>query len=122
MRDAGGDVLALAAANAFHPLGPPIREERALGFGKAALVGNGADMLVGSGRDALVAGRYVDLVRDAAAARLGIAGGTPPGDVAARLDALGPVDGRSFREWADAVRARTATPAALHRWKRIRAA
>ena len=63
-----------------------------------------------------------DLVRDAAAARLGIAGGTPPGDVAARLDALGPVDGRSFREWADAVRARTATPAALHRWKRIRAA
>ena len=46
---------ALAAVNAFHPLGPPIREERAVGFGKAALVGNSADMLMGSGRDALVA-------------------------------------------------------------------
>ena len=108
---------ALAALNAFHPLGPAIREARAIGFGKGALVDSGAGLLTAAGRERLVAARYVELTREAAAARLGVAG--TPGEVAARLNMAGGI-GR-FGALAFAARnargpALAPALAALHRW------
>ena len=119
---------ALAAWGAFFPLGPAIREARALGFGKRALVDSSADLLVGSGREALVAERYVALTRDAAAAKLGWGPGASAEDVTARLNALGTSGGAGFGALADDVaRARgrhaiAAALAALGRWKKERLA
>lgn len=105
---------ALAGWGAFFPLGPAIRECRAIGFGKRALVDSSADLLMSSGREALIAERYVALTRDAAAAKLGLS----LEDDTARLDALG---FGAVAANASAASGRAATDAALGalaRWKR----
>lgn len=115
---------ALAALAAFFPFGPAIREARAIGFGKRALVANSADMILGARRERLVADRYLALTRDAAAARIGLAGGMDAAETTAHLDRLGAVDGKSFADLAtDLSDARgrvsiAAAASALHRWKK----
>lgn len=112
---------ALAALAAFFPFGPAIREARAISFGKRQLVANSADMILGASRDALVADRYADLIRDAAAVRVGL---TPGPDAAAELDRLGTAGGKTYAQLAADVRhaksrtAIAAAAAALHRWKK----
>lgn len=106
----------LAAWGAFLPLGPPIREARAIGFGKRALVDGSADLLVASGRERLVAERYVALTRDAVAAKLGL--GLGLGDGAARLDALGFGDVAADVSNARGRAAIGAALGAMARWKK----
>lgn len=113
----------LAALGAFFPFGPAIREARAISFGKRALVDNSADLLVGAGRYRLIGGRYAALIRDAAAARLGLAV-MPAEDTAEHLSLLGTSGGKPFAALAgDAEQATSRTgvahaAAALHRWKK----
>lgn len=119
---------ALAGLNAFYPFGPAIREARAISFGKRALVANSADLLIGAGRERLAGRRYVQLIRDAAGARLGLPAGMDPADAAEHLDRLGTSEGRRFGDLAadaEAANGRTAiaaAAAALYRWKKERLA
>ena len=113
--------LLLAGWQALVRFGAPLRPERAIAFGKAALVDNSAALIRKAGREARFGGRYAALVRERAAARLGLKPATPEAEVDARLDALDPANPFS----ALAARAREATsPAALlfaaralHRWQ-----
>lgn len=116
-----GAALLLAGWQAMVRFGAPLRPERAIAFGKAALVDNSAALIRKAGREARFGGRYAALVRERAAARLGLKPATSEAEIDERLDALDPANPFS----ALAARAREATsPAALlfaaralHRWQ-----
>lgn len=113
--------LLLAGWQALVRFGAPLKPERAIAFGKAALVDNSAALIRKAGREAHFGGRYAALVRDRAAARLGLKPATSEVEIDERLDALDPANPFS----ALAARANeAATPAALllaaralHRWQ-----
>jgi hypothetical protein len=58
--------MLLAAWQALVRFGPVSRPERAIAFGKAALVDNSAALIRKAGREASLGGRYVDVIRDRA--------------------------------------------------------
>lgn len=73
---------------AFNRFGPPLRETRAIDFGKAALVENTAGLLRRLRRDNVMANAYADLIRERAAKSLGLPAHTPPSEIAQRMDNL----------------------------------
>ena len=98
--------MLLAAWQALVRFGPVRRRERAIAFGKAALVDNSAALIRRAGREAHLGGRYVDVIRDRAVALFRIPPTLDPETLDARLEGLNP--GRSFASAsAAAIDART---------------
>jgi hypothetical protein len=91
--------MLLAAWQAVVRFGPVRPSERAIAFGKAALVDNSAALIRKAGREAHLGGRYVDVIRERAIAlfRLPVTGDDET--VNARLEALNPH--RSFAATAE---------------------
>jgi hypothetical protein len=58
--------MLLAGWQAFVRFGAPVRRERAIAFGKAALVDNSAMLVRKARRQARLGGRYVEVIRDRA--------------------------------------------------------
>ncbi|GAA0324432.1 hypothetical protein GCM10009087_38430 [Sphingomonas oligophenolica] len=110
----------LAAWQATARFGSPRRRERAIAFGKAALIDNTAALVRKAGRQAMLGSRYVDVIRDRAAMVFGISPRLRDGALDAHLDRL---EGRArFTELAEAAKsARDRHSAllaaqALHQW------
>ena len=80
--------MLLAGLQALFRFGAPLRPERAIAFGKAALVDNSAALIRKAGREPRLGVRYAEVVRERAAAlfRLGPSAGRDVVD--ARLEAL----------------------------------
>ncbi|GGC33901.1 hypothetical protein GCM10011371_21640 [Novosphingobium marinum] len=74
---------------AFMRFGPPRIPERAIGFGKRALVGNAAGLLARAKRAHLVADPYAARVRDRIARALALSRGGSDKDVEAAIDRVG---------------------------------
>lgn len=92
--------MLLAAWQALVRFGPVRRRERAIAFGKAALVDNSAALIRKAGREAQLGGRYVDVIRERAVALFRLPGGLDPRTLDARLESLNPR--RSFAAAAEA--------------------
>jgi hypothetical protein len=92
--------MLLAAWQALVRFGPVRRAERAIAFGKAALVDNSAALIRKAGREASLGGRYVEVIRDRAIALFRLPAPLDPQTLSARLEALNPQ--RSFASAADA--------------------
>ena len=110
----------LAAWQATARFGSPRRRERAIAFGKAALIDNTAALVRKAGRQAMLGSRYVDVIRDRATVVFGISPRLRDGPLDTYLDRL---EGRArFTELAEAATsARDRHSAllaaqALHRW------
>ena len=80
--------LLLAGWQAVVRFGEPRRSQRALAFGKAALVDNSAALIRKAGREADLGWRYVDTVRDRAAALFRLPPWLKGRELDERLDAL----------------------------------
>lgn len=113
--------LLLAALQAVSRFGPPRRPERAIAFGKAALIDNAAALVRQARREAGLGGRYAETIRDKAVTVFGVPARLRDNAVTEYLDKLG---GRaSFSALASAAaEARTreellAAAQALHRWQ-----
>ena len=112
--------MLLAASQALVRFGSPRRSERAIAFGKAALVDNSAALIRKAGREAQLGGRYVDVIRQRAASlfRLGPTAG--PDELDEKLETLNPRS--SFAKLAgEAGQARTraellSAAVSLHHW------
>jgi len=92
--------MLLAAWQALVRFGPVGRPERAIAFGKAALVDNSAALVRKAGREAHLGSRYVDVIRDRAMALFRLQAGIDQQTLEARLEALNPQ--RSFASAAHA--------------------
>lgn len=112
----------LAAVQAMFRFGAVRLPERALAFGKAALIDNAAALVRRAGREAALGPRYVDAIRDKAAIAFGALARLRDGSLDAYLDKM-PRGGR-FSELAEAAsNARhrqdmLAAAQALHQWQR----
>jgi hypothetical protein len=113
--------LLLAGMQALVRFGVPLRAERAIAFGKAALVDNSAALVRKAGREGHLGGRYTAIIRDRMATMLRLPPAMSEEEVDARLDQL-----RSDRQFsslaASAVQANTregvlAAARALHLWQ-----
>ena len=94
--------MLLAAWQALVRFGPITKRERAIAFGKAALVDNSAALIRKAGREPHLGSRYVEVVRERAAELFRIAPTLDPEMLDARLDELNPE--RSFTAAAKAAR------------------
>jgi hypothetical protein len=110
----------LAAWQATARFGSPRRRERAIAFGKAALIDNTATLVRKAGRQATLGARYVDVIRDRAAIVFGMSPRLRDAALDAQLDRL---DGRArFTELAEAARtardrhSALSAAQALHKW------
>jgi hypothetical protein len=112
--------LLLAALQAIERFGAPQRAVRAIAFGKAALVDNSAALIRKAGREASLADRYVNLVRERAAATFRLPSWLEGDALSERLDAL-----PAPRPFSEAAAATTAArkrgellgaAQTLHRW------
>ncbi len=100
--------LLLAGLHATTRFGPARPRERAIAFGKAALVDNTAALVRKAGRQGIMGPRYAAVVRERARARFGIAARVQGAELDAALDRL---PGRArFGDLADAA-ATARTPA-----------
>ncbi len=113
--------LLLAGLQAISSFGAPRRPERAIAFGKAALIDNSAALVRQARREAGLGGRYAEMIRDKAVTVFAVPARLRDGAVTDYLDKL---DGRaSFSALASAAaEARTreellAAAQALHRWQ-----
>jgi hypothetical protein len=113
--------LLLAGLQAISRFGPPRRPERAIAFGKAALIDNAAALVRQARREAGLGGRYAEMIRDKAVTVFGVPARLRDNAVTEYLDKL---DGRaSFSALASAAaeaRSREellAAAQALHRWQ-----
>jgi hypothetical protein len=113
--------LLLAGMQAISRFGPPRRPERAIAFGKAALIDNAAALVRQARREAGLGGRYADMIRDKAVTVFAVPPRLRDDAVTDYLDKL---DGRSsFSALASAAAgARNreellAAAQALHRWQ-----
>ena len=101
--------------------GVPLRPQRAIAFGKAALVNNSAALVRKARREARLGGRYADMVRERVAALLRLPPTMAPDKVEQRLGAL--PAGQDFSTLAaNAATAGTpegvlAAARALHQWQ-----
>ena len=80
--------LLLAGLQAIARFGVPLRPERAIAFGKAALVDNSAALVRKAGREAHLGGRYAEMTKERMAAILRLPPTMPEEKLVARLDAL----------------------------------
>jgi hypothetical protein len=94
--------MLLAAWQALVRFGPVRRRERAIAFGKAALVDNSAALIRKAGREPHLGPRYVDVIRERAVALFRLPSNLDPAALAARLDSLNPR--HSFAAEADRAR------------------
>lgn len=78
--------LLLAGIQALARFGAPRRVERAIRFGKAALVDNSAALVRRAGREGRLGSRYVDVIRHQAAVALRLPPGLAQAEIDARLD------------------------------------
>jgi hypothetical protein len=114
----------LAGLHGAFRFGPVRRPERAIAFGKAALVENSAGLIRLAGREARLGGAYADVVRQDVARAVHAPPGREAAETDAYLDRLGPRDGPSFSALAaELARARDrhalmAAARAMMRWKR----
>ena len=114
--------LLLAGLYAMNRFGAPRRRERAIAFGKAALVDNSAAMIRRAGRETRMGYLYAGVIRDRAAAAFGVPAGLRDDALDAYLDGL--AGSRRFtdlvREARDAENRETLAEAAqaLHRWEK----
>lgn len=111
--------LLLAGIQALVRFGAPRRVERAIAFGKAALVDNSAALIRRAGRESQLGDRYAEVVRRRAAELLRIPPGLSEQDMDARLDAAGDQSFTTLAERADQARRRedlTIAARGLHRW------
>ena len=113
--------LVLAGLQALSRFGPPRRPERAIAFGKAALIDNAAALVRQARREAGLGGRYAEMIRDKAVTVFGVPARLRDNAITEYLDKL---DGRpSFSALASAAeRARgreelLEAAQALHRWQ-----
>lgn len=113
--------LLLAGLQAISRFGPPRRPERAIAFGKAALIDNAAALVRQARREAGLGGRYAEMIRDKAVTVFGVPARLRDNAITEYLDKL---DGRSsFSALASAAagaRSREellAAAQALHRWQ-----
>lgn len=114
--------LLLAGLQAISRFGPPRRPERAIAFGKAALIDNSAALVRQARREAGLGARYAEMIRDKAVAVFAVPARLRDGAVTDYLDKL---DGRpGFSALASAAaeaRSREellAAAQALHRWQK----
>jgi hypothetical protein len=113
--------LLLAGLQAIARFGVPLRPQRAIAFGKAALVDNSAALVRKAGREGRLGGRYAEMVRERVAALLRLPPAMPVEKVEQRLDAL--AQDQSFSTLAaNAANAGTpesvlAAARALHQWQ-----
>jgi hypothetical protein len=111
-------LLGIRAAGRF---GAPRPRQRAIAFGKAALVDNGAMLVSKAGKARLLGGRYAEAIREQAVRAFAVSPRLAPADVDQYLDGLG--RGDRFTELvhrADAARDdhdMLAAAQALHTWK-----
>lgn len=113
--------LLLAGLQAMVRFGVPLRAERAIAFGKAALVDNSAALVRKAGREARLGARYASIVRERMAISLRLPPTMDEADVGARLDQLH-ANRRFTSLAADAANANTreavlAAARALHQWQ-----
>lgn len=112
----------LAAVQAMFRFGAVQLPERALAFGKAALIDNAAALVRRAGREAALGPRYADTIRDKAAIAFGAPARLREGSLDAYLDNM--PRGERFSELAEAAsKARhrqdmLAAAQALHQWQR----
>ncbi|HKX91385.1 MAG TPA: DUF4350 domain-containing protein [Sphingomicrobium sp.] len=92
--------MLLAGFQALVRFGSPRRPERAIAFGKSALVDNSAALIRKAGREARLGARYVDVIRERAAVLFRLAPTLDREAVDMRMEALNPR--RSFAELANA--------------------
>ena len=114
--------MLLAGWQAFARFGPAVRRERAIAFGKSALVDNSAALIRKARRQARLGGRYVEVVRDRAVVAFGVPGKLRDGAIDDYLDKL---SGRArFSDLAAAADAASdrqslvAAAQALHDWQK----
>jgi hypothetical protein len=113
--------LLLAGLQAISRFGPPRRPDRAIAFGKSALIDNAAALVRQARREAGLGGRYAEMIRDKAVTVFGVPARLRDAQITDYLDKL---DGRaSFSALASAAaRARgreelLAAAQALHQWQ-----
>jgi hypothetical protein len=94
--------MLLAAWQAVVRFGPVRRPERAIAFGKAALVDNSAALIRKAGREAHLGGRYVGVIRERAVALFRLPATGDAQTLNSRLEALNP--NRSFAATAEGAR------------------
>ena len=82
--------MLLAAWQALVRFGPVRHADRAIAFGKAALVDNSAALIRKASREAHLGGRYVDVVRDRAMALFRLPSTLDPQTLNERLESLNP--------------------------------
>lgn len=92
--------MLLAGWQALNRFGPVRRRERALAFGKQALVDNSAALVRKAGREAHLGGRYVEVIRERASTLFRLPPTLDSEQLAARLEAMNPR--RSFTATAEA--------------------
>ena len=113
-------VLVLLGIYALARFGAPRRRERAIAFGKAALVDNSAALIARAGRAHRLGGRYAAVIRDRAARAFGVSPRLRGAAVDAYLDGLG---GKRFSDLAASAEAADddhmllAAARALHDWQ-----
>lgn len=87
-------VAVLLGIHALARFGAPRPRERAIAFGKAALVDNSAALIRKAGREAHLGSRYVEVIRERAVALFRLPATLGPQALSERLEALNP--NRSF--------------------------
>jgi hypothetical protein len=95
--------MLLAAWQALARFGPVRRRQRAIAFGKAALVDNSAALIRKAHRETKLGGRYVEVICDRAINLFRLPGTLDQHELSARLEALNPH--RSFVSAAENARA-----------------
>ena len=114
--------LLLAGVQAFGRFGPARARERAIAFGKAALVDNSAALVRKAGREDRMGGRYAAVIRERAVAIFAISSRLRDGALDAYLDKL--KGKHRFTELAAAAEAAEsreellAAAQALHNWQK----
>jgi hypothetical protein len=114
--------LLLAGVQAFGRFGPPRARERAIAFGKAALVDNSAALVRKAGRERIMGKRYAALTRERAVTVFAVPSRVKDGELEAYLDRL--KGGSRFTDLAaaaEAARDRAAMLAAaqaLYSWQK----
>ncbi|HEU0135638.1 MAG TPA: hypothetical protein VFR28_12520 [Allosphingosinicella sp.] len=113
--------LLLAGLQAIARFGPARRPERAIAFGKVALIDNAASLVRQARREAALGGRYSEMIRERAVAVFGVPAKLRDSAVVDYLDKL---DGRSsfsaLAAAAEKARSREellAAAQALHQWQ-----
>jgi hypothetical protein len=114
--------LLLAGVQAFGRFGPPRARERAIAFGKAALVDNSAALVRKAGRERIMGKRYAALIRERAASNFPIFAHRRDDEFDIYLDRL--KGGRRFTDLAAAAEeaqdraAMLAAAQALYAWQK----